>query len=112
MKKLILLSLILLTPVISIAQSGIASYYGEQHQGRLTASGKPFNMNALTAAHRTLPFGTKIRVKNLDNNKFVIVVINDRGPFIRNRVLDLSQSAAIKLDMIKSGTAKVNIKII
>jgi rare lipoprotein A len=110
MKKLTIGLILLLTPLITIAQTGIASYYGEQHQGKLTASGKPFNMNALTAAHRTLPFGTKIKVTNLKNHKFVYVSINDRGPFVKGRILDLSKRAAKEIGM--NGITIVNIEII
>src|SRR5687767_1435960 len=76
---------------------GIASYYGSAHQGRKTASGERFDMNKLTAAHRTLPFGQKVRVTNLGNQRSVIVRINDRGPFVRGRIIDLSQAAAQEL---------------
>jgi len=92
--------------------SGVSSYYGKKFHGRKTANGETFNMYDLTAAHKTLPFGTILEVENLSNNKKVTVRINDRGPFIRNRILDLSYAAAEKIDMIKSGTAKISAKII
>ena len=91
---------------------GKASYYAEKFHGNPTASGEIFDMNGLTAAHKTLPFGTICRVTNLDNNKQVVVKINDRGPFIKNRILDLSKGAARKLDSIKSGVIDVKIEIL
>ena len=93
-------------------QTGIASYYGEKYHGRETASGEIFDMYDLTAAHQELPFGTKIRVINLDNTKQVVVRINDRGPFVKGRILDLSYGAAQKLDMIQTGTAPVRIEVL
>jgi rare lipoprotein A len=91
---------------------GKASYYAEKFHGNPTASGEIFDMNGLTAAHKTLPFGTICRVTNLENNKQVIIKINDRGPFIENRILDLSKGAALKLDSIKSGVIEVKIEIL
>ncbi len=90
-------------------QTGEASWYGREFHGRVTASGERFNMNEYTAAHRTLPFGTVVMVKNLDNGKSVQVRINDRGPYKKNRILDLSYAAAKDLDMISSGEAVVGI---
>lgn len=84
---------------------GIASYYGGKFHGRKTASGDTFNQNEMTCAHRTLPFGTKLEVTNPSNGKEVDVVVNDRGPFKKNRVLDLSKAAARKLGI--TGIAKV-----
>jgi rare lipoprotein A len=91
---------------------GFASYYSDDFIGRKTANGEIYSKNKYTAAHRTLPFGTKLKVTNLRNSKFVFVVVNDRGPFISGRVLDLSYSAAAELDMIKDGVAEVEIEII
>lgn len=91
--------------------SGHASWYGAQHHGRKTASGEPFNQNALTAAHRTLAFGTKVKVTNTLNNKSVVVRINDRGPFTKGRIIDLSRAAAAKIDMIKQGVAPVRVQV-
>ncbi|MHB1240174.1 MAG: septal ring lytic transglycosylase RlpA family protein [Gammaproteobacteria bacterium] len=88
-------------------QRGIASWYGTKFYGRRTASGEPYNMYAMTAAHRTLPIPTFIRVTNLRNHRWVIVRVNDRGPFARNRILDLSWAAAAKLGMLGQGTAPV-----
>jgi rare lipoprotein A len=95
-----------------IYQTGMTSWYGRAHHGKKTASGERFNMYGLTAAHRTLPLGTMVRVTNVANGKSVIAKVNDRGPFHGNRVLDLSQGAAKALDMMKSGTAKVQIEIL
>ena len=91
-------------------ETGTASYYGAKHHGKKTASGEPFNQNALTAAHRQLPFGTKVKVTNLDNDKSVVVRINDRGPHTRGRLIDLSRKAAEQLGMITSGTARVRVQ--
>lgn len=91
---------------------GKASYYGDKYDGRKTASGEVFDQDELTAAHRTLPFGTKCKVTNLKNGKSVEVKINDRGPFIKNRVIDLSKAAAKKIDMIKEGVVEVEVTIL
>src|SRR5687767_7338203 len=89
---------------------GVASYYGKQYHGRKTASGERFNMHALTAAHRSLPFGTNLKVTNLANDRSVVVRVNDRGPFKRERMLDLSFEAARRLQMISAGVARVRIE--
>ena len=91
-------------------EEGMASYYGSRHQGKRTASGEPFNPHALTAAHRQLPFGTRVKVTNLANDKSVVVRINDRGPHTRGRLIDLSREAAAQLGMLQSGTARVRIQ--
>ncbi|MBV6750057.1 MULTISPECIES: septal ring lytic transglycosylase RlpA family protein [Pseudomonas] len=91
-------------------ETGMASYYGAQHQGKRTASGEPFNQHGLTAAHRQLPFGTRVKVTNLANDKSVIVRINDRGPHTRGRLIDLSREAAAQLGMLQGGTARVRIQ--
>jgi rare lipoprotein A (peptidoglycan hydrolase) len=88
---------------------GQASWYGSDFQGSPTASGEPFDMNALTAAHRTLPLGSYARVKNLDNGRSVVVRINDRGPHARRRTIDLSYAAAREIEMIGAGTAPVEV---
>lgn len=91
---------------------GIASWYGPDfHQG-VTANGETYNMHALSAAHRTLPLPSVVKVTNLDNGKFVVVRVNDRGPFVNNRIIDLSKAAAERLDFIDSGTAKVRVEIL
>ena len=90
--------------------TGGASYYGERFRGRRTASGARFNPDALTAAHRTLPFGTRLRVTNVRNGRSVIVRVNDRGPFHGARIIDLSKAAARRIGMVQSGTARVRIE--
>ncbi|MBQ3670446.1 MAG: septal ring lytic transglycosylase RlpA family protein [Treponema sp.] len=92
--------------------SVVASYYADKYNGRKTSSGEIFNMNAYTAAHKTLPFNTVVRVTNLENGKSVQVRINDRGPFVAGREIDLSKAAAAKIDMVKTGTAKVRLDIV
>lgn len=91
---------------------GRASWYGSAHHGRKTASGERFNMNAMTAAHRSLPFGTKVRVTNKRNGRSVVVRINDRGPYAGGRIIDLSKAAAGRLGLIRSGTAPVSVKVL
>nr|WP_256577782.1 MULTISPECIES: septal ring lytic transglycosylase RlpA family protein [unclassified Pseudomonas] len=91
-------------------EQGTASYYGARHQGKRTASGERFDQNALTAAHRRLPFGSKVLVTNLANQKTVVVRINDRGPHTRGRLIDVSRAAAEQLGMIGSGTARVRVQ--
>ena len=99
----------------TVFQQGKASYYGKAHHGKKTASGKRFNMHAMTAAHRSLPFGTQLKVTSKDTGKSVIVTINDRGPYAGGRILDLSQEAARQLGMIKQVVGvvtleKINVK--
>ena len=91
---------------------GMASYYGREFDGRRTASGERFDMAALTAAHRTLPFGTKVRVTNPANGRSVVVRINDRGPFHGNRVIDVSQAAAQRQGLIAPGKARVTLALL
>ena len=91
-------------------QTGVASYYGAKHHGKRTASGEAFNQNALTAAHRQLPFGTRVKVTNLKNDESVVVRINDRGPHTRGRLIDVSRKAAEQLGMLRSGTARVRVQ--
>ncbi|WP_078708509.1 septal ring lytic transglycosylase RlpA family protein [Consotaella salsifontis] len=93
-------------------QSGAASWYGPKFHGRSTASGERFDMNKLTAAHKSLPFGTKVRVTNMRNGKSVIVRINDRGPYAHNRIIDLSRKAASVVGLIARGTAKVKLEVL
>jgi len=96
--------------VRKFSQTGVASWYGRQFHGRKTASGETFDMNAMTAAHRSLPLNCYIRVTNRSNGKSVIVKVNDRGPFHGNRVLDLSYGAAKSIGVTNAGTAKVSIE--
>ena len=98
--------------LIGYTERGIASFYAMRFQFRKTSSGERFNQLALTAAHRTLPFGTKVRVTNLMNNRSVIVKINDRGPFIDNRIIDLSRYAFSKIGDTDSGLINVKIEVI
>jgi rare lipoprotein A len=91
---------------------GIASYYAHDFNGKKTANGEQYDMHSKTAAHRSFSFGTKVKVTNLENDKSVIVRINDRGPFKLDRIMDLSLGAAEELDMIKSGTARVRLEVV
>jgi rare lipoprotein A len=91
---------------------GMASYYGQEFHGRKTANGEIFNMYKLSAAHRTLPLGTTVRVWNLENGRNVVLRVNDRGPFIEGRILDLSYAAALELEMVSQGVAPVQIEIL
>ncbi len=93
-------------------EKGIASWYGTKFHGRRTSSGETYDMYAMTAAHKTLPLPTYVQVKNLNNGKYIIVKVNDRGPFHENRIIDLSYTAAIKLDIIKKGTGLVEVRSI
>ena len=93
-------------------QIGIASYYGKKFHKKRTANGKIFNMNKVSAAHKSYPLGTKVRVTNLENGKSIKLVINDRGPFVKGRIIDLSYRAARKLDFVNQGTTKVRIDVI
>jgi len=93
-------------------QDGMASYYGARFAGRRTASGERFDPRALTAAHPELPFGTRVRVTNLDNGRSITVRINDRGPFAGGRIVDLSWGAARALDMLRRGVARVRLEVL
>ncbi len=93
-----------------VTQTGKGSYYADKFEGRQTASGAIFSQHKFTAAHKTLAFGTKVIVRNLSNGKKVKVTINDRGPFVQGRIIDLSESAAKKLGMISQGIADVQLK--
>lgn len=93
-------------------QYGVASWYGAQFQGMETASGPPFDMNAMTCAHRKLPLGTRIRVTDLMNLRSVVLRVNDRGPFVGNRVLDVTRAAARRLGFLGAGLAPVKIEVV
>ncbi len=95
-----------------VLERGVASWYGQPFHGRRTASGERYDMHELTAAHKTLPFGTVVEVHNLDNGRSVRVRINDRGPFVRGRIIDLSRAAARELDMVGPGTARVELLLV
>ena len=99
---------------VAVAQtiSGAASWYGPKFHGRTTANGERFDMHALTAAHRTLPFGTKVRVVNPDSGKAVVVRINDRGPYAGHRVIDLSRKAAESIGLVSKGVGRVKLEVL
>lgn len=99
-------------PVVGAEQRGLASWYGHPYHGRRTASGEVYDMHRMTAAHRTLPFGTWIEVENLDNRRAVRVRVNDRGPFIDGRIVDLSRAAAAKVDGIAAGVFPARLRVI
>jgi rare lipoprotein A len=100
------------TAAAKLLQTGKASWYGPQFQGKITASGDTFNQRAFTAAHPTLPFGSKVKVTNLANGKSVEVKINDRGPLLENRIIDVSRAAAEVLEMKESGTTTVRLELL
>jgi len=93
-------------------ERGVASWYGAKFHGNLTSNREVYDMHGMTAAHTTLPLPTFVRVRNLRNNKVIVVRVNDRGPFVNNRIIDLSYSAALKLDMIRDGTSLVEVTAI
>ena len=97
---------------ILLTLEGIVSYYAHDFHGRQTSNGETYDMNGLTAAHRNFPFGTRVRVTNLENNKTVIVRVNDRGPFKEGRIMDLSLGAAKEIDLILNGTARVRLEVL
>ncbi len=102
----------LLTSSSGFSETGLASWYGKKFHGRLTASGAIYDMYGRTAAHKTLPLGTRVKVTRLDNGLTVTAKINDRGPFIEGRIIDLTKTLAEELDMIASGTARVRVEAI
>ena len=126
MRRLTALALPLLLALPAVAQdqtgqddedatllgSGMASYYGQELAGNRTANGERFDPSGMTAAHRTLPFGSMVRVTNLSNGQSVVVRINDRGPFGRNRVIDVSHAAAKEIGLHRSGTARVSMSLL
>lgn len=98
-------------PVV-MSEEGVASYYAEEFDGRRTSDGEVYDMNKFTAAHRTLPFNTEVRVVNLETGKDLVVRINDRGPFKDNRIIDLSYAAAKALEVVGSGTTRVRLEVV
>ena len=101
------------TSTLSIAaEEGIASYYSDVFQGKKTASGELYDRNKLTGAHKTLAFGTKVKITDLENGKSVIVIITDRGPQSKKRMVDLSYAAAEQIDLINAGISKVRMEVI
>ena len=97
---------------VGIEERGVASWYGESFHGKQAANGELFDMEALTAAHRTLPLGSVVRVVNLANGKYLHVRITDRGPYVNNRILDLSRGAAVRLGMMEGGLSHVQIQLV
>ena len=106
-----LLSAVFLTPAFA-GQRGTASWYGRFHEGKLMANQQPFRMNQPTVAHRTLPLGTVVEVRNMQNGLSAEAEATDRGPYVRGRVLDVSRSVAERLDMLEDGTAPVEIRVV
>jgi len=94
------------------SERGVASWYGKKFHGRLTSNREPYDMYEMTAAHKTLPLPSYVRVRNLRNNKSIVVRVNDRGPFVDNRIIDLSYAGAVKLDMVGTGTSLVEVTAI
>ena len=112
-KTIILISLVCIFSLgYSQVQTGKASYYADKFEGRTTANGEKYKHSKMTAAHRLLPFGTVVKVTNTANNKSVEVIINDRGPFVEGRIIDLSKSAAEKLDILHAGVTEVKVEVI
>ncbi len=114
MKKLFFTACLIFLAGFTLAQSqiGKASFYADKFEGRMTASGEKYKHSKLTAAHKTLPFGTKVRVTNMNNNQTVEVVVNDRGPYAEGRIIDLSKSAAEKLGFVHLGLTDVKLEVI
>jgi peptidoglycan lytic transglycosylase len=98
--------------VLGATEEGVASWYGNPYHGRRTSSKETYDMEKMTAAHRTLPFGTRVEVQNLDNGRDTEVRINDRGPFVEGRIIDLSRAAARTIQMLGPGTARVRVKVV
>jgi len=113
--KTVAVFLLLASAVIAFAEPdlvGLASWYGGKFHGRVTSSGEIFDTNELTAAHKTLPFGTMVKVTSFDNGRSVVVKINDRGPFVEGRIIDLSRAAADQIGMVGTGVARVSLTIV
>jgi rare lipoprotein A len=96
----------------AFSERGKASFYASKYQARKTASGERLNNNAMTAAHKTLPFGTKVRVTNVRNGRYVDVIINDRGPFVKGRIIDLTQAAFSRIEDMRAGLADVKVVVV
>jgi len=114
---LIFIVLFLFSSVIAVGREGFpqygdASWYGNPHHGRITANGERFDMHDYTAAHKSLPFGTVLKVTNLRNGKSVVVRVNDRGPFVNKRIIDVSYAAAKNIGILKSGATRVRIELV
>lgn len=108
----ILLQIVFLSGFSQVSETGMASFYSDKFEGKITASGEPYKASKMTAAHRTIAFGTQVKVTNLSNKKTVTVTINDRGPFVKDRIIDLSKAAAEKLDYIDQGVTRVKIEVL
>jgi rare lipoprotein A len=100
------------TPASRTGEVGVASWYGVPYHGRTTASGETFDMNDLTAAHPSLPFGSRVRVTNLGNGRSLVLEINDRGPFVKQRIIDVSKRAAKELGLLRDGIARVRVEVL
>lgn len=100
------------TLVAGLSQRGTASFYAEAFHGRQTANGERYDMNAMTCAHSSLPFGTILEVENLDNGETAVVRVNDRGPYVGGRIVDLSRAAADRIGMVGTGTAEVLLRVV
>lgn len=109
---ILVLALFIVNTYGQITEIGLASFYADKFDGRVTASGDIFDQSKMTAAHRTLPFGSKVKVTNLENFNDIIVIINDRGPFVNDRVIDLSKAGAKKLGFVGKGVTKVKIEVL
>lgn len=96
----------------AVLETGIASWYGPGYQGRTTANGEMFDMEKMTAAHKTLPFGTVVEVRNVENGSTAVVRINDRGPFVKGRIIDLSRAAGERIGILGKGVAQVEIRLV
>lgn len=117
MKKILVLASIIILSFgsnaqVGFTQKGLASFYANEFEGRTTASGERYNHKKATCAHMSIPFGALVKITNLDNNSTAIVRVNDRGPFVPDRIIDVSQSVAERLGMIKSGQANVSIEVV
>ena len=110
--KSILFGVLMSVSVVAQVQTGKASFYADRFEGSPTASGEKYKASKMTAAHKTLPFGTKVRVTNLANNASVVVTINDRGPYVEGRIIDISKAAAERLSFFNQGTAEVRLEIV
>ena len=99
-------------PATRVGEVGVASWYGVPYHGRTTASGETFDMNDLTAAHPSLPFGSRVRVTNLGNGRSLVLEINDRGPFVKQRIIDVSKRAAKELGFLRDGIARVRVEVL
>ena len=110
--KSILFGVLMSVSVVAQVQTGKASFYADRFEGSPTASGEKYKASKMTAAHKTLPFGTKVRVTNLVNNASVVVTINDRGPYVEGRIIDISKAAAERLSFFNQGTAEVRLEIV